>query len=163
VWFVAGAGVALVALTAVAIVLVRRPSIPSPTATEPPLQLTDFSDSVVMPALSRDGRMLAFIRSTDFGRTAPTEGRVYVKLLPNGDPVELTHAEGGGFPMFSPDDSRVVYTRVVSGLTWDSWHVPVLGGSPQPFLPNASGLNWVDGQRLVYSSIKSGLYRNRDV
>lgn len=60
--------------------------------------------------------------------------------------------------MFSPDDSRVVYTMVMPGLKWDSWQVPVLGGSPQPFLANASGLNWVDDHHLVYSSIKSGLH-----
>jgi Tol biopolymer transport system component len=34
--------------------------------------------------------------------------------------------------------------------------VPVLGGAPQPFLPNASGLTWLDEQRLVYSSIDAG-------
>ena len=64
----------------------------------PPVQLTDFTDSVVMPSLSHDGRMLTFIRGVDFGRTAPTQGRVYVKLLPEGDPVELTSGEGGGYP-----------------------------------------------------------------
>jgi eukaryotic-like serine/threonine-protein kinase len=51
-------------------------------------QLTFFTDSAVYPALSPDGRMLTFIRGRDafFG-----QGQVYVKLLPGGEPVELTH------------------------------------------------------------------------
>ena len=56
-----------------------------PTAWE---QLTFFTDSAVYPALSPDGRMMAFIRGSDtfFG-----PGDVYVKLLPSGDAVQLTH------------------------------------------------------------------------
>src|SRR5262249_23532191 len=84
-------------------------------------------------------------------------GHIYVKLLPDGDPVQLTRDQGGGYPTFSPDDSRIVFTFVTPGLKWDSWEVPALGGTPQAFLPNASGLTWLDSRRLVYASIKSGL------
>jgi serine/threonine protein kinase len=50
--------------------------------------LTNFADSATSPALSPDGRMLTFIRgaSTFFG-----SGQIYVKLLPDGQPVQLTH------------------------------------------------------------------------
>jgi hypothetical protein len=51
----------------------------------------------------------------------------------------------------------VIYTALFSGLRWDSWQVPVLGGAPQPFLPNASGVTWIDDQRLVYSTIMAGI------
>jgi Tol biopolymer transport system component len=54
-------------------------------------------------------------------------------------------------PVFSPDGSR--NTAAMPGFKWDSWQVPVLGGAPQPFLPNASGLVWLDDQRLLYSEI----------
>ena len=52
------------------------------------VQLTKLPDSVTQPALSPDGQMLAFIRgdSTFFGL-----GQVYVKKLPDGQPVQLTH------------------------------------------------------------------------
>ena len=52
------------------------------------VQLTKLPDSVSQPALSPDGRMLAFIRgpSTFFG-----PGQIYVKILPDGEPVQLTH------------------------------------------------------------------------
>jgi len=42
-----------------------------PMKSEPPVQLTNFNDSVVAPSLSHDGRMLTFVRGPDFGRTAP--------------------------------------------------------------------------------------------
>ena len=45
-------------------------------------------DSVSQPALSPDGRMLTFIRGSEHVH-AP--GQVYVKMLPSGDPVQLTH------------------------------------------------------------------------
>jgi eukaryotic-like serine/threonine-protein kinase len=156
-WQVPAAATVVAALVAVGAWSVYRLA-SSPGRDEPPLQLTDFTDSVVMPSLSHDGRMLTFVRGVDFGRTAPTSGRIYVKMLPEGEPVELTSGEGGGgYPTFSPDDSRIVYTRVIKG-SWDSWEVPVLGGTPQLFLPNASGLTWLNDKRLLYSSIKSGMH-----
>ena len=51
-------------------------------------QITNFTDSAVSPALSPDGKMLAFIRS-DKWFLSPDQ--IYVKLLPNGEPVQLTH------------------------------------------------------------------------
>jgi Tol biopolymer transport system component len=34
--------------------------------------------------------------------------------------------------------------------------VPVLGGNPQLWLPNAAALSWIDNQRLLFSEIKRG-------
>src|SRR5215467_13588902 len=42
-------------------------------------QITNFTDSAVAPALSHDGRVLAFLRSD---RWWLTEDQIYVKLLP---------------------------------------------------------------------------------
>jgi serine/threonine protein kinase len=103
-------------------------------------QLTFFTDSAVYPALSPDGRMLAFIRGDNsfFG-----SGQVYVKLLPDGQPVELTHdSEMKLAPSFSMDGSRIAYGAMGP---WDTWEVPVLGGAPHLLLPNASSLTWIDG------------------
>ena len=52
------------------------------------VQITHFSDSATSPAFSLDGRMMAFIRSPE---TFVTPGQVYVKALPDGQPVQLTH------------------------------------------------------------------------
>src|SRR5207244_12149547 len=52
------------------------------------LQLTNFPDSVTQPALSPDGRMLTFVRGFS---TFAAPGEIYIKMLPSGQPVQLTH------------------------------------------------------------------------
>jgi eukaryotic-like serine/threonine-protein kinase len=59
-------------------------------------------------------------------------------------------------PVFSPDGSRIAYTALDGRLSCDTWVVPVLGGQPQLWLPNASGLVWMAPQRLLFSEIKTG-------
>ncbi|HLX86049.1 MAG TPA: protein kinase [Terriglobales bacterium] len=117
-------------------------------------QLTFFTDSAVYPALSPDGRMLAFVRGSEsfFG-----PGQIYVKLLPDGEPVQLTHDSFMKLsPAFSPDGSRIAYGTVPP---FNVWEVPVLGGEPRMLLPNASSLTWIDGgKRLLFSEIKEGLH-----
>jgi len=117
-------------------------------------QITDFSDSVVSPALSPDGHILAFIRGNDpfFG-----EGQIYAKLLPDGEAVQLTHdAIPKMSPRFSPDGSRIYYTEV--GNSWEIWMVPVLGGEPRLMLANAEGLSWIGEHSILFSETKSGLH-----
>ena len=144
--------VAVLLAAAVAGLLVHRSSgaaAHSPTSQEWE-QLTFFTDSVVYPALSSDGRMLTFIRGSDefFGK-----GQVYVKMLPSGDPAQLTHDDTSKLsPVFSPDNSRIAYGTAES---WDTWIVPVIGGEPQMWLPNSTSLNWMDnGQRLLFGEIR---------
>ena len=135
-----------------------RQGAPTPSIVEPPLQLTDFNDSAIHPAVSPDGRMMTFIRGGAFANSAPL-GQIYVKILPQGEPVQLTRdASLKEQPVFSPDGARIIYTSLTPGFKWDSWQVPVLGGPPQPSLSNASGLVWVDDQRLLYSEIMAGIH-----
>jgi serine/threonine protein kinase len=117
-------------------------------------QLTFFTDSAVYPALSPDGRLITFIRGSD-SFTGP--GQIYVKFLPDGQPVQLTHDSTLRLrPTFSPDSSRIVYGTV---FPWDILEVPVLGGEPHILLPNASSLTWIEsGRRVLFSEIKEGLH-----
>ena len=135
------------------IYLTRSPK-PISTDSKDWKQLTFFTDSVVYPTLSPDGRMLAFIRGNEpfFG-----PGQLYVKLLPDGDPVQLTNDDSEKLsPAFSPDGSRIEYSVF---NPWDTWETPVLRSEPHLFLPNSSSISWVDdGQRLLYSEIKQGLH-----
>jgi eukaryotic-like serine/threonine-protein kinase len=147
------AATALVLATAAAF-LFRRSHPGGVPASKEWQQLTFFTDSAVYPTLSSDGRMLAFIRGDNSFITA---GEVYVKLLPGGEPVQLTHDSGPKLgPSFSPDNSRIAYGL---GQSWDTLEVPVLGGEPHLLMPNASSLTWIDGgKRLLFSEIKEGLH-----
>jgi Tol biopolymer transport system component len=128
-----------------------------PTDSSQWVQLTNFADSVTQPALSPDGKMVTFIRgpSPFFG-----PGQIYVKILPEGDPVELTHDDTQKMsPVFSADGTRIAYTTyLASGFGWDTWTVPVLGGKPQEWLKNASGLTWTGPRQLLFSEIKMGVH-----
>jgi len=125
----------------------RRPRLPIPVTEW--AQITDLADSVTQPAVSPDGRMLTFLRGDD---TFTTSGQVYVMLLPHGNPVRLTNDSTAKMsPVFSPDGASIAYT-----VPWDTWTVPVLGGQPQLWLPNASGLIWLDADHVMFSQITSG-------
>src|SRR5579872_1276205 len=126
--------IAAVAILGIGVVLWMRGSARLPDRSQW-VQLTKFPDAVSQPALSPDGRMLAFIRgsSTFFG-----PGQVYVKILPDGEPSQLTHDNFLKMsPAFSPDGTRIAYTTVDPNFNWDTWTVPVLGGERQLLLKNA--------------------------
>jgi serine/threonine protein kinase/Tol biopolymer transport system component len=131
-----------------------RSSRAAPTVRKEWQQLTFFTDSVVYPTISPDGRMLAYIRGRNSLLGA---GQVYVQFLPDGQPVELTHDEQLKLaPTFSPDGSRIAYGVVGP---WDTWVVPVLGGQSQMLFGNASSLSWIDsGKHLIFSEIRQGLH-----
>src|ERR1700731_3473106 len=121
----------LVLAAAVGTFLWYRSSPTAPTLSKEWEQLTFFTDSVVYPALSQDGRMLAFIRGNNsfFGL-----GQIYVKFLPDGQPLQLTHDSTEKLrPVFSPDGSRIAYGTP----DWDVWEVPVIGGEPHILFPKA--------------------------
>ncbi len=153
--YVAVAG-SIVALAAIGAWLWLRTRQPAPSASTEWVQLTDYPDSATQPALSPDGRMLAYIHGPD---TFVGRGEIFVKLLPSGEPKQLTHdgtLKMG--PAFSPDGSRIAYTVVDPKFGWDTWVVPVLGGEPQKLLPNASGLNWLDNTHVLFSEFKVGVH-----
>jgi eukaryotic-like serine/threonine-protein kinase len=98
--------------------------------------------------------MLAFIRGSDsfFG-----PGQIYVRFLPDGQPVQLTHDSTEKLsPAFSTDGTNIAYSTFDP---WSVWELPVLGGDPHILLPNASSLTWIEGgKRLLFSEIKEGLH-----
>jgi serine/threonine protein kinase/Tol biopolymer transport system component len=141
-----------------ALILTRRTPV-APIATQY-IQLTNFADSATSPALSPDGSLLTFIRgpSTFFG-----PGQIYVKRLPDGEPVQLTSDNTLKFgPQFLPDGARISYTTGSGGesASMDTWVVPVDGGRPERILINAEGVTWSKdraGQLRVLFSEMTGL------
>ncbi len=153
-WIAVGAAALLAAAGAAAWTMLRLKASNSAARLEY-IQLTNFTDSAVAPTLSPDGRMLAFIRSAD---TFEGPGDVFVKLLPKGDPVQVTHDSASakeGPIAFSADGSRIAFTDGGSGGS--TWTAPIPGGEPSRFVAQASALSWIEpvpGQRrIMFSSI----------
>ena len=118
-------------------------------------QLTSFTDSAVWPTLSPDGRMLAFYRSDN---PFLTSDQIWVKLLPNGEPVQITHDPRPKYNIaFSPDSSKIAYTAFGSNL-FQTHMVSSLGGDSQLMFPNAAGLSWVNDGQLLFSQVKTGVH-----
>ncbi len=131
-----------------------QPLIPNPATYT---QLTSFTDAATLPVLSPDGRMLAFYRtSSAFGTTSD----IWLKLLPNGEPVQITHDSRAKYDIsFSPDGARIVYTIFPNGSRlFETYIVPTLGGNSELFLPNSAGVRWLDDGNLMFSQIKSGIH-----
>lgn len=120
-------------------------------------QLTDFTDSAVSPAVSPDGRMLAFFRS---GEGFLTLDPIYVKMLPAGEAKQLTDDARLKYGLeFSPDGSEIAYT-VLEGGVFSTYEVSALGGEPHLLLENAAGLAWLDPERQLFSEARprSGIH-----
>jgi len=122
------------------------------------LQITLASGLELDPALSPDGKLVAFVT----GPLART--RLYVRQVEGAAPVAIT-PEGQGFarmPRWSPDGERLVFSSN-RGIEI----VPALGGTPRLLIPLPPG-NWLDaawspdGGSLVYGSGDSVLVRPVD-
>ncbi|MBS0374626.1 MAG: PD40 domain-containing protein [Proteobacteria bacterium] len=156
----ASAGFAVFAVAVVALagylVATRERPVTVPAEYEP---LTDVADIATAPALSPDGRLLAYIKGGD---AFLSTGQIWLRLLPDGEPRQLTHGGGWIFgPTFTPDGTHVAYTAIREPSvtsTWETWTVPITGGEPTLLLPNASGLTFTGPHEVLYSEFKTGLH-----
>ncbi len=152
-WKILGAAIFLLILAGAGVLfsITRRAASSEPA---PYTQITSFTDAAMAPALSPDGRMVAFYRSD---RTFFIGGEIYAKMLPDGEPVQLTHDPRLKYNLaFSPDSSRIAYTVFEKG--WHTYTVPSLGGDSTLLLPNAAGLSWLDPHHLLFSEVGSGVH-----
>jgi len=123
-------------------------------------QLTNFNDAAEIPTLSRDGKLVAFLRGPgSFGSSANT-GQVWIKSVPDGEPLQLTKTALRKQTInFSQDGSRVYFTQLESQFAWNTYELPLLGGQePKLFMANATGLSWIGSDRVLFSAIRSGIH-----
>ncbi|HLM80031.1 MAG TPA: protein kinase [Terriglobales bacterium] len=122
-------------------------------------QLTNFNDSAQVPTLSRDGKVVAFLRGPDsFGNSANT-GQVWFKSLPDGEPLQLTKTVLRKQTInFSEDGSQLYFTQIEGPFAWNTYELSLLGGQdPKLFMANATGLSWI-GNRVLFSTISTGIH-----
>jgi Tol biopolymer transport system component/predicted Ser/Thr protein kinase len=104
-----------------------RPAVATPANVQ--LQrITDFVGMEEHPAVSPDGKTVAFI--------APANGRrqVWVRLLAGGAPLQITRDEADHeHPRWAPDSSSLIYfsSAAREGDPGTLWAVGALGGTPR--------------------------------
>ncbi|HET9371046.1 MAG TPA: hypothetical protein VFO19_12390, partial [Vicinamibacterales bacterium] len=104
--------------------------------------ISTFAGSHRWPALSPDGRTVAFISD------ASGTPQVWVKHMAGGEPVQITFGDVAAVrPRWSAQGQRIVYSRAGGGV----WSVPRSGGESRQIVED--GLNadvTADGARLVF-------------
>lgn len=123
-------------------------------------QLTNFTDSASVPAISPDGKVVAFIRGRGRYGGSVTPGQIWFKTLPDGESVRLTDTPFGKQTLaFSPDGTRVYFTQVEGRFTWNTYEVSLLGGQPPRLLmSNATGLSRIGEDRVLFSELREGIH-----
>ena len=123
-------------------------------------QLTNFDDAAEIPTLSRDGKLVAFLRGPGSFGSSTNPGQIWLKSLPDGQPFQLTKtALRKQTISFSQDSSRVYFTQVQGPFAWNTYELPLLGGQePKLFMANATGLSWIGSDRVLFSTIRTGIH-----
>ena len=125
-------------------------------------RLADFPGFEQAAAISRDGRLIAFLGERD-GHTdawVTTLGTGLYRNLTRGQALELVNPSVRMLG-FAPDSSRVsIWTRGADGSQPDDVNiiaVPANGGKAEAYLPGVAEFDWShSGTRLVYHTTAPG-------
>ena len=110
-------------------------------------RLTDEVGINDSPAISPDGKMVAFV--------APVDGRqqVWIRLLTGGAPLQVTRDEADHLsPRWAPDSSALIYYMPPDNPDDEGalWEVSALGGLPRPIIGALGGGDIShDGRRIA--------------
>jgi serine/threonine protein kinase len=150
-WLGAAAVVAAIALT------LRSTGAPPPAPRDVRVhRLTDLAGLEEAPALSPDGRSVAF--TAGVGKRS----QIFVQLVAGGAPLPLTReARDHQFPRWSPDSSTIVYfSPAAPGETQGTlWQVAALGGAPRRIGSSLGGadVNAEDGRVAFFRLANPGI------
>ncbi len=127
---------------------------PSPPRDVRANRLTDLAGLEEFPAISPDGRSVAFAADVDGWR------QVFVRLIAGGAPLQLTRGSGDHqLPRWSPDSSSITYfVPATRGEPQGTiWEISALGGPPRRITSSlgAGDVNLVDG-RMAYFRLAEG-------
>jgi serine/threonine protein kinase len=110
-------------------------------------RLTDEAGINESPAISPDGKMVAFVAAVN------GKSQVWIRLLAGGAPLQVTRDEVDHlYPRWAPDSSVLVYYTPpeFSGSEGALWEVSALGGQPRPIIGAIGGGDIShDGQRIA--------------
>nr|AFK79206.1 serine/threonine protein kinase [uncultured bacterium F42-01] len=111
-------------------------------------RLTDVEGLKETPAISPDGRMVAFVAMVAGKR------HIWIRLLAGGSTLQLTRDDVEHMhPRWAPDSSTLIYYTPPPTQSDDGtiWEIGALGGWPRRII-NASGAGDIshDGQRIAF-------------
>jgi eukaryotic-like serine/threonine-protein kinase len=114
-------------------------------------RVTNDSGVTTNPAISRDGRLVAYVSDRGGANTD-----LWVQQVDGGDPVQLTRDLAFCHdPAFSPDGSRIAVT--CGADTGTVYVVPTLGGLPRRIAEGAWPQFSPDGSQISYvTTLRSG-------
>jgi len=135
------AAVAAVAAIAATVYWVRQPGAATPSTV---VRVTSNLGLTCSPALSADGKLLAYASDQGGGGNL----HIWVKQLPNGQPIQKTHGEADDLsPAFSPDDASIVFERTGDGVL----AIPTFGDHERLVAPGGHGPQVSsDGTQVAY-------------
>jgi Tol biopolymer transport system component/DNA-binding winged helix-turn-helix (wHTH) protein len=128
--------------------ILHRQPLPVPARMVTFQRLTNFVGLKEFPAISPDGKTVAF--------TADKTGRrqVWVRLIAGGTPLQITQDNSEHmYPRWLPDSSALVYySPPLEGEEQGTlWEVPAFGGSPHRLTSSISSADAShDGSRLAF-------------
>ena len=118
-------------------------------------RLTDFVGLEEAPAISPDGKSIAFVAASGGRR------QVWVRLLSGGSPLTLTHdpVDHHG-PRWSPDSGSLMYftAGATPGDAGTLWEIPALGGTPRRLVSALGPGDFSrDGKRFAFFRFREGI------
>ncbi len=116
-------------------------------------RLTDFAGMEEFPALSPDGKSVAFTRDVGGFR------QIWVRLLSGGAPIQVTRdALDHQSPRWSPDSGSLIYYSAPGAQPYGTvWQIPALGGTPRPLTQSLGSADLShDGNRLAFFRFPNG-------